>query len=413
MIDSARTRTSGHIATVAVLTATLLALLAASPLVAAARAAAQASVTPGSLAFSAQVGTASAAQTVTMTNTGDAPLTISAVALGGANADQFAISDGCTAVTLPVEGTCAVAVSFAPSGVGARGAILTFTTDDPVNPIQSVALGGTGTPPPSPPPPPPPPAPPAPSATRGSLSFTAPAGTTSAPQPLTLTNGGNQPMTIFGVAVIGEHFAISASTCGATLAPGAGCVVSTTFSPDAVGSGFAATLRFATNDPVNPLVDILLLGSGTTPRPADRDGDGVPDAADRCPSTPGDLLNGCPSELNADVRGRWRINNLFTQLVSLTVRAPTGSRIVLECSGKRGVCGFKKRYVRTTSTRVTSLTRSFRGRRIFPAGTTITVRVTRPLQTGTYERLVTRSGRRLPSVLNRCLTSRGTVRPCD
>jgi hypothetical protein len=149
------------------------------------------------------------------------------------------------------------------------------------------------------------------------------------------------------------------------------------------------------------------------PGPTDRDNDGIADTEDRCAATPGDLKNGCPSELNAEVRGRWRVNAVFTQLLSLTVRAPTGSRIDVRCSARKGVCDFTRRIIPTTTRRVTGLTRFFKGKRILPAKVTISVRVTRAQRIGVYERVVTRTGRRLPSVTNRCVLPTGTVRRCS
>ncbi|HYH43981.1 MAG TPA: hypothetical protein VD867_18585 [Burkholderiales bacterium] len=149
------------------------------------------------------------------------------------------------------------------------------------------------------------------------------------------------------------------------------------------------------------------------PTPADRDQDGLSDPKDACPASPGDLPNGCPSRLQADVRGGWRANALFSQLLFLTVKAQLGSRIVLHCAGKRGVCGFKTRTIRSTTKLLTGLTRYFKGRRVFRAGTTITVRVTRSRQIGLYERVVTQRGRRLPRVVNRCISTKGVVSPCS
>lgn len=148
------------------------------------------------------------------------------------------------------------------------------------------------------------------------------------------------------------------------------------------------------------------------PVPSDRDSDGVVDSADKCAATPGDLKNGCPSELNAEVRGRWRVNALFTQLLSLTVRAPTASRIEIRCGGRRAACDFTRRVIPRTTRRITGLTRFFKGRRVLPANVMISVRVTRAQQIGVYERVVTRTGRRLPTVTNRCVTPAGKVQRC-
>lgn len=147
-------------------------------------------------------------------------------------------------------------------------------------------------------------------------------------------------------------------------------------------------------------------------QPPDRDSDGVADSADACPSVAGNLKNGCPGELNAVVVGRWRVNALLTQLISLHVTAPTGSRIEVRCSTNGRGCDFRKRIVTRTVKRTTSFTSNFKGRRILPANVTITFRITRPEQLGVYQRLRTRTGRRLPQKTQRCITPAGTVRVC-
>lgn len=148
------------------------------------------------------------------------------------------------------------------------------------------------------------------------------------------------------------------------------------------------------------------------PGPGDRDGDGIGSAADKCPTVAGDRSNGCPSELKADIRGLWRVNELLSKLVSMTVRAPVGSRIEVRCKARRGVCPFKTKIVKKTTKRTTGLTRSFGKQRIYPARTKISVFVTKARRRGTYERVLTRTGRRLPSVVNRCLGPRLQVLRC-
>ena len=171
----------------------------------------------------------------------------------------------------------------------------------------------------------------------------------------------------------------------------------------------------ADRDVVPDSVDACPTTAGTQPDgcPApDRDEDGVPDANDACPTVGGDLANGCPSQLDGDVRGVWRVNRLLTQLVSLVVEAPVGSRINLRCSGRRGVCPFGRRIIQTTTRRVVNLTRFFGRRRTFPSNTSFVVRVTRPRQIGIHEHLRTRRGRRLPRVTRSCIYPGGQVRRC-
>ena len=86
------------------------------------------------------LGSSSAAQMVTITNTGTSSLTISNIATTGDYAD---VPTGC-AVALAVNATCQVAVTFTPTASGTRTGSLTFTSNTVASP-QTVALTGTGT----------------------------------------------------------------------------------------------------------------------------------------------------------------------------------------------------------------------------------------------------------------------------
>ena len=70
-------------------------------------------------------GARSDPQTITITNTSTVPLPVALVSVGGSSADQFQIvSNRCDAKSLPVGGTCAVDVVFAPTTDGAARARL-------------------------------------------------------------------------------------------------------------------------------------------------------------------------------------------------------------------------------------------------------------------------------------------------
>jgi hypothetical protein len=102
------------------------------------------SVAPTTLAFGNQThGTASAAKTVTVTNTGTVPLLISSVALAGGNPTQYSQTNNCgTSVSAP--GTCTVNVVFDPTSTGSKPATLTITGGGGAG-NKSVTLTGTGT----------------------------------------------------------------------------------------------------------------------------------------------------------------------------------------------------------------------------------------------------------------------------
>jgi hypothetical protein len=84
-------------------------------------------------------------------------------------------------------------------------------------------------------------------------------GQTSAPQTVTLTNVGNATLNISSVTASGD-FSISNNTCGATVAAGANCAVSVTFTPTKKGAR-KGTLSFNDNAPGSPQT-VALSGTG-------------------------------------------------------------------------------------------------------------------------------------------------------
>ncbi len=73
------------------------------------------SVNPSRLAFANQAtGTTSTAQTVTVTNTGSAPLAVRTIGMEGGAADDFKMSQGCTNREIAPRGECRISLRFAP-----------------------------------------------------------------------------------------------------------------------------------------------------------------------------------------------------------------------------------------------------------------------------------------------------------
>ena len=81
-----------------------------------------ASLSPAALTFASQsVGTTSGAQTITLSNTGTAALTITSVSVTGTNAGDFAETNTCPA-SLAASANCTISVTFKPTATGARSA---------------------------------------------------------------------------------------------------------------------------------------------------------------------------------------------------------------------------------------------------------------------------------------------------
>ena len=119
-----------------------VAVLAAAP-------AAQAQVMPAApTAFpSTPQGELSPPLTLTITDSGNLPLSLSALTFQGLDAGDFIVgSNGCLAAINPGSG-CQLTVNFVPHGQGARTAMLQIASNDPASSPLSVPLSGTGGPP--------------------------------------------------------------------------------------------------------------------------------------------------------------------------------------------------------------------------------------------------------------------------
>jgi len=193
------------------------------------------SVVPSSLAFGVvPIGMISTAQTVTVTNTGNAAVTISSVTVQG----NFIKTNQCPA-TLAVGASCTILVSFKPKAIGQLSGILSIT-DNAVGSPQTVSLSGTGT---------------ALGLNPASLNFGTVTVGMSSSMSTTVTNvatSGNLKIT--NVAVTGTNsgdFKITGNTCPASLAPGASCTVTATFTPSATGTR-NADIQFTDNGGGSP-----------------------------------------------------------------------------------------------------------------------------------------------------------------
>jgi len=167
-------------------------------------------VSPASLAFGSRVvGIPSAAQAVTISNTGTAALSITSISVTG-SATHFVLTNGCGA-TLAAGATCTASVAFRPASVGVKTANLTVTVGAPAS-TRSVSLTGSGVAPVL-------------AVNPASVAFASQVvGTTSAARVVTISNAGTGPMSITSVALTGSasQFVLT-SDCGATLAAGASC----------------------------------------------------------------------------------------------------------------------------------------------------------------------------------------------
>ena len=186
-------------------------------------------LSPASLAFRNQaVGATSTAQTVTLKSTGNSALSISSIALTGANASDFAQTNNCGS-SVVAGASCTISVTFKPTTSGTRTAAVTLT-DNAAGSPQAVSLTGTGTAAVA-------------SLSPTSLTFASQAvGATSAAQTVTLKSTGNSALSISSIVLTGANASDFAQTnnCGSSVAAGANCTISVTFTPAASGTRTAA-----------------------------------------------------------------------------------------------------------------------------------------------------------------------------
>jgi hypothetical protein len=198
-------------------------------------------VTPASLTFSGQnVGTESTSQPVTLLNIGSVPLTVNSVAV----TSGFKQNNNCLP-TVAALASCTINVSFLPTAAGPQTGTLTIT-DFAGNSPQTVALNGTGVAPGA-------------SLSATTLSFPAqPVSIASSPLSVTLNNTGNGALTPLLINITGD-FALT-NTCAGTVAAGASCTISVTFTPTTTGSR-TGTLTLTDNAGNSPQT-VALSGTG-------------------------------------------------------------------------------------------------------------------------------------------------------
>ncbi len=209
-----------------------------------------AQVLPGTLTFANQnLGTTSASQPITLSNTGTAALTITGIGTGA----NFGQTSNC-AGGIAAGGSCMINVTFSPTAMGPLTGMLTITDNrnGVTGSTQTVSLSGTGTGP-------------IVSMSGPGLGFVSQVlNTTSTAQTETLTNTGTANLTISTVTVGGANasdFAKISDTCtGATVTPNSACTVSVTFTPMAMGSR-SASLSIADNAGGSPQT-VSLTGTG-------------------------------------------------------------------------------------------------------------------------------------------------------
>lgn len=206
------------------------------------------SITPSSFSFgNVAIGTTDS-QTVQLSNTGTAALTVSQVSVTGS---AFSTTGLTLPLTLNPGQASTFNAQFSPTSTGGASGSLTITSNAPGSPA-TVALTGTGA-----------------AATlvlslsSNSFSFGNVNIGSSSTQTETITNTGNANVQITGISVSGSGYSLTGAGTPVGLSAGQKLTFSVIFSPTVAGSA-AGTVTVTSNAAGSP-ASISLSGTGVTP----------------------------------------------------------------------------------------------------------------------------------------------------
>lgn len=218
---------------------------------------------------STDITSGSIVRTFTIENTGTATLTISSVGITGTHAADFSITSFPSG-TVAAGGSTTFQVTFNPSAVGVRNAVVTVNNDDSNEAVYDFAITGTGT------------IAPEANIQGNGISIVDGDGTPStadwtnfgdveisvgtAPRTFTIYNTGSGTLTLGTITIGGTHasnFTITSSPA-ASVAPGGSTTFTITFNPSATGTR-SATFSIVTNDSDENPYNFSIQGTGTSP----------------------------------------------------------------------------------------------------------------------------------------------------
>ena len=199
---------------------------------------------PSSLSFAPlTLGSTSSAQTILLTNPGNASLPLNTISTAG----SFAQRNACPAILLP-QTSCSIYVTFSPQVLGAIVGSLVVNAGTGQGSSTALPLTGLGL-------------------GVAQVQFSTPAisfpnatvGTASPALQTTLSNSGNADLVIDSMAIAGEFG--QTNTCSTTIHPGGSCVVSLIFQPSNAGVA-SGVLTINDNAPGSPHT-VALNGTGS------------------------------------------------------------------------------------------------------------------------------------------------------
>ncbi len=203
----------------------------------------QLGASPASVNFGSVGVGSSGSQTITLTNSGTASITISQATASGAG---FSISGITTPQTLGAGASTTLTAKFAPASAGSASGSISIVSNAPGSPL-TIALSGTATQPQL-------------TATPSSAAFGNVVTGTSNSQTINLTNGGTATVTITAVTTTGSGFSTTGITTPLNIAAGGSATFNAVFAPSTAGA-VTGSVSLTSNAPNSPLA-ITLSGTG-------------------------------------------------------------------------------------------------------------------------------------------------------
>jgi hypothetical protein len=199
-------------------------------------------VSPSTLNFIRTViQTSSAPKTITVTNTGTDLITITSLTVTGDYSQTNTCGSSIAAGT-----SCTISVTFKPTVINSRTGTVTITDNAPTSP-QTVSLSGVGT---------------QVQFSPLSLNFANVKVGATAKMPVNLTNVGTNALSVTKVSITGTGASdyTQTNTCGSTVAAGATCAYTVSFTPSIKGAR-VATLSISDSGGGSPQ-GVSLTGQG-------------------------------------------------------------------------------------------------------------------------------------------------------
>ena len=203
----------------------------------------QLTISPASVAFGNVAVGSSLSQTITLTNPGNAALTVTQVIPSGTG---FSMSGATMPMTINAGSSASFTAKFTPPASGSDTGTISIVSNAPGSPA-AIALSGTGMQ-----------AQLVPTPTTAAFG-TVTTGTTNS-QTISLTNGGSATVTISSVTVTGTGFSTTGITAPVTILAGRSTTFNAVFGPNTAGS-VTGSVTLVSNAPNSPL-SISLSGTG-------------------------------------------------------------------------------------------------------------------------------------------------------